>query len=342
MSRKPLIGLGIAVLLLVGVELALRLFVPRERLLFEWERPNGLVAHSDAGLLVSKPDMTQSLRDGPYPWDIRTNDLGLREDAPVPAAKEPGSLRILALGDSWMFGFSVDQGKTIPDQLERLLPPKLGGRKVEVLNAGVFGSCAFDMLQRYRWFVDTWELDGVLLGQPHNRARAEATADARSAWYRTVAGRPALDLHLYLLLRRWIAPLRTPLYAEPPQGDEALREIADLRTLAADARRRGLQVWFLELPSHMEQALAGYEPDGAWRVAMTEEGAPYGGHGLPERACWGFIDRGHPSEAGARVIAEVMADVIAGAGPQREVRRTPTCAEVEEAGPGKAGWAWAD
>ena len=75
---------------------------------------------------------------------------------------------------------------------------------------------------------------------------------------------------------------------------------------------------------------------------MDAAGVPYGGHALDARSCWGFTDRGHPSEAGARVIAETLAEVIATGKSIPDVRHAPRCDDVAEAGPGKPGWDWGD
>lgn len=49
--------------------------------------------------------------------------------------KEQGVKRILALGDSFVFGFGVSDEETFPYQLEEILEKKLN-KKVEVINAG--------------------------------------------------------------------------------------------------------------------------------------------------------------------------------------------------------------
>ena len=125
-----------------------------------------------------------------------------------------------------------------------MLPERLGVAKVEVLNAGVFGSCAFDMLKRYRQFGDAWEIDGVLLGQPHNGARQNLVAEERTRWYSLIPSAPKSRVRLYLALRRGIASMRAPRYAQPPVGAQLESEVANLRTLAAEAgepgRARGL------------------------------------------------------------------------------------------------------
>ena len=78
---------------------------------------------------------------------VRINSQGLRatEIAPRPA---PGTLRVLALGDSQTFGNGLDLSETWPQQLERLLPAARGDRW-EVINAGIPGT-------------DTWQHEILL------------------------------------------------------------------------------------------------------------------------------------------------------------------------------------
>ncbi len=339
MLRKALLGLLLAAGALAVVEGGLRAVYSVDALLFEWERPTGLIATSLTGGVVTRPGMAEARTDGPYPWRVQLNEMGFREDRTIPRA-EAGVYRVLALGDSWMFGFSVDQGKTVPDVLEGLLPAKLGVDRVEVVNAGVFGSSAFDMLARYRQLVETYDFDAVLLGTPHNSARFRELEDQRAAWYRQVRAGPASTLRLYLLVRWWMAPYRAGLYAEPPSGAGREPEFADIRALAVDAGARGMPVWFVEMPNNLPQAQAGFDGVPDWRAALEPAGVLFGGHALGERACWGFYDEGHPSEAGAYAIAARMAEVVA-SGRTLPVGAEPRCADGPAAGPTKPGWTWA-
>lgn len=334
-----MLGLGVAALLFAGIELGLRARYEPDVLLFEWERPTGLIATSDAGDIVTRPNMTDARKDGPYPWRISLNDLGFREDAAVPTSKAEGSVRILALGDSWMFGFSVDQGAAIPDVVEQQVSESLG-QPVEVLNAGVFGSGAFDMLRRYRQMVDVYHPDGILLGQPHNAAHSRSLSANRSAWYRSVREGPASTWRTYLLVRRWLAPLRSGMYAEMVRGEGREPEYQDMRTLAQDARRRGLPVWFVLFPDRLDQALSGFQGSEDWRTELAAEGVLFAGHRLGERACWGFQDIGHPSAAGAFVIATNVSQMITKK-QSIPVSDTPRCIDGPAPGPGKPGWEWA-
>jgi hypothetical protein len=65
---------------------------------------------------------------------LSTNQLGFREDAEL--ATPPADLRVLIAGDSHTFGL-CNNGESFPNLLERDLRSRLGGKSVEVLNAGV-------------------------------------------------------------------------------------------------------------------------------------------------------------------------------------------------------------
>ena len=68
---------------------------------------------------------------------IRVNSLGFRGPE-VAASKPPGTLRIVALGDSTTFGLAGEDCP-YPAQLQRIITEMLPLRSVEVINAGVEG-----------------------------------------------------------------------------------------------------------------------------------------------------------------------------------------------------------
>lgn len=68
-------------------------------------------------------------------WSFKTNGQGFR--GRELAKTGPGIRRILALGDSFTFGWGVSRGKAYPHQLEGRL--KAAGQKAAVFNAGVPG-----------------------------------------------------------------------------------------------------------------------------------------------------------------------------------------------------------
>lgn len=320
-------------LVLLAVEGGLRLVVPASLLTFSWEREDGMLLHDPASRTwLPRPGTDTVHQDGPYRWRYAVNAQGLREDGEV-TADRPGAWRALALGDSWIFGVSTDQQRTLDRQLEVLLPERLG-RPVEVINAGVPGAGAFDMLVRWRALRDRFRVDAVILGEPHNYRRQVAVGDARATW--RAGGAPYLPSYLYLGLRRLLLPwTRAGLRDPDPEGVAAT--LADMRQLVDEARAAGLSVWFGVWPSTLEDALRGTGTLGwaRWGEALAGSGAALTGHALSQRSCWGWDDHSHPSESGYRALAEAYAERIAGGAEPAGLRAEPSCDAVPGYGPTK-------
>jgi lysophospholipase L1-like esterase len=70
-----------------------------------------------------------------YHVHSRINNQGLRDDD-FPTSKPSGEWRMLCLGDSRTFGYSVAQNESYPAQLERMLRTQPPDRAVQVINAG--------------------------------------------------------------------------------------------------------------------------------------------------------------------------------------------------------------
>lgn len=68
---------------------------------------------------------------------VTIDSLGYR-GPDVPRAKSPDELRVLFAGDSFTWGHNVEDGETLPAQLERVLGERCGS--VRVINAGISGS----------------------------------------------------------------------------------------------------------------------------------------------------------------------------------------------------------
>ena len=73
------------------------------------------------------------------------NSLGYRDEEFTPA-KPAGVFRILVVGDSFTFGYGVEQPQAYPEALERLLNERneRSGMRYEVINAGYAGGYAPD------------------------------------------------------------------------------------------------------------------------------------------------------------------------------------------------------
>lgn len=336
MKRRPLF-VALAVLgVLALTEGVLRLVVPEEQLVFVYERPDGMLMTEGDGTFLPRPDTGGVVPDGPNHWTWRQNHQGLREDAEIPAEKPAGTSRWLALGDSWIWGANTDQSATIEAGLEALLPAKLGVAKVEVINAGVPGAAAYDMLVRWRDLRDDWQIDGLVLGAPKNTGRQKAVAAERALWYQG-GGAPYLDLYLYLGLRRLLVPWTRASLRE--LGDDVVAAmVEDLVTLTKEARAAGLEVALGMWPQTRDAALSANPnvPYAAFANALTPLGAKVTGARLGSNACWGFQDTAHPSEAGYRVLAQVLAERIGGGPDPGGLRTAPRCEDVPGIGPTKS------
>jgi lysophospholipase L1-like esterase len=92
-----------------------------------------------------RPDWETVHETGNFRVTVRTDDRGLRRTRSPQAANGAGSAhasaayRILVLGDSFAFGWGVEDDETFAALLEDRLAPPPGAGRVEVLNAGVAG-----------------------------------------------------------------------------------------------------------------------------------------------------------------------------------------------------------
>lgn len=102
------------------------------------------------------------------------NPQGFR-GAPVEPVKPAGTVRIIALGDSNTFGWSVDEGANWPSQLQRLFTASHPG--TEVINAGVTGYSSFQGLRRFKELL-AFNPDLVLVSFGGNDAHQVSVPDA--------------------------------------------------------------------------------------------------------------------------------------------------------------------
>lgn len=78
---------------------------------------------------------------------VATNRLGFR-GGEIVSPKPKGTLRILALGDSFTWGWGVASDATFPSQLEERLRAAYPGQSIEVVNGGVSG---YGTVQELLW-----------------------------------------------------------------------------------------------------------------------------------------------------------------------------------------------
>lgn len=148
---NALLALVSLVLASGAAELGLRL-AGYEALYDVYSRPE-LFWREDALLGWSLEPGARGRYRGPRPFPVEfdsevvINSLGLR--GPELAARPPGGLRVVLLGDSFVAGFEVEQDQTFAAQLGLLLAGRLG-RPVEVVNAAVRGYGTDQSLLWYR------------------------------------------------------------------------------------------------------------------------------------------------------------------------------------------------
>ncbi|MCZ6800497.1 MAG: SGNH/GDSL hydrolase family protein [Nitrospirae bacterium] len=73
---------------------------------------------------------------GPVSSWVKTNSQGVRDDVEHSWVKDPGTIRILGIGDSFTFGWGVSLEETFLKKLEHTLK-QMTGVEIETINAGV-------------------------------------------------------------------------------------------------------------------------------------------------------------------------------------------------------------
>lgn len=142
-SRIPLFRRVVYVLIIYGIillsgEIATRLLVYKPS--FQPFPPDVqkamLVPHPTRSYTYA-PDFSARIVTNDYTVELKTNQLGLRDD-PIVGRRE--KVRMLAVGDSFTFGFGVEANQTWPKQLQSMLSLESDvSGPVRVINAGISG-----------------------------------------------------------------------------------------------------------------------------------------------------------------------------------------------------------
>jgi len=201
-------------------------------------------------------------RDGVERFVKDANQLWVPKRSPLerhPLEPEPGVLRIATLGDSCT-AHCVSTRKSFPELAEEFLNAR-GGRRVEVLNAGVASYSSFQGLQRLKHAVLPYRPDILTVFFGWNDHWITGTPDSevelRSEWETALVN--ALDrLRIYQAGAYALAKLRDG-GDDRSQGngrDAVLRVDlngyeANLREIVDVARGSGMRVLFITAPQEI-------------------------------------------------------------------------------------------
>ncbi|HYE86385.1 MAG TPA: hypothetical protein VEA16_08515 [Vicinamibacterales bacterium] len=139
MRRRKLAVVAISTALsLIAAEVALRTVSPRRTFDVLAGAYPAMFNASDVMPYRLRPNYQGRLATSEFDTGIRINSLGYR--GPEFAVAKGRARRILVIGDSFTFGWGVNDDETYPARLQRLLPARMGSQQVEVINAG-FAAC---------------------------------------------------------------------------------------------------------------------------------------------------------------------------------------------------------
>jgi len=150
-----IMSLASVLFILLLIEIALRLFYPQ----YAYYPRYQYVSNEETGYSY-RPGFSGTYRTGEYTYQIRTNSLGLR-DSEIPPKPE-GTVRILAMGDSFTVGAGVALEDTYLKVIERLANAQLEG-SFEVVNGGTGGYGTLHELNWYRQIEESVRPDLVTL-----------------------------------------------------------------------------------------------------------------------------------------------------------------------------------
>jgi hypothetical protein len=201
--------------------------------------------------------------------ELRTNDLGFRDEAATVPAKQPGEFRIIVLGDSFTVCGGVDYRDIYTSLLEERL--RKASPRAKVVNLAVPGYNPIQYALVLREVGLSLQPDMVLVGLfPDN----DFSNDTYERNYRVASGeQPAAPVHAWYerlyLSRAYLGRIRARLrkiFAEtaPAPAPEAASEesaqgwkqnVAALQTIADIARREELPLAVAVLPHtwHLEK-----------------------------------------------------------------------------------------
>lgn len=152
-------------LLLFGVAVSMLMVEGIVRGFFEEPILPRYVIDAGYGVRANQPNVTTVHSvPGDYKVTINTNSAGMRGTKEYSLEKPAGVYRIALIGDSFVFGFGVNDDEVVSHVIETQMNSRaLSGRRYEVLNFGVSGFGQAEELVTYREKVNAYNPDAVVL-----------------------------------------------------------------------------------------------------------------------------------------------------------------------------------
>lgn len=284
------------------------------------------------------------------PFRIVIDSLGFR-GSDIARQKPEGLVRILVVGDSHVFGDFVQNGETLPAQLQDSLSRRC--RSTETVNAGLGGSTIVDQMQMLRrvlplspdLVVLVFSENDVtdLASQPSMWNALAANREAKSRFPLSLVYPVLKNTALWTLSLRAAAIVRTRRTerratgadgaAEHPDVHAArarLREryAAELRAFRDTLAARSVPLVFVLFPSHFTYAASTAEgvEQLEWARAVGEQAgvrtlsllAPLRVGNLPKNRIYLLPHDGHPTPLAYGIAAGFLADQLARQSPLSE------------------------
>jgi hypothetical protein len=322
---KALVGLGVALVVLVGLEILLSATgteqLYRRDALGGWQVQAGMSNHRMRGTRE------------PHDFVLSTNPDGLRTRHTL--HKEPSSWRIALMGDSNVFGWGVDDGDTLAVHLEGALHAA-GETSAQVINAGQPGHSTTQMRWLFEEVLAGYQPDLVIVVpslHDHNQAHVSDAEALEGASGPVAALRVGLARHSRVYAA--LASVLSPLSGEPqllPDQEGVLRvdRVSDAERAAnLDRMASGLEPWggqlaIALLPFYSDLSHPpGDEPPPRPGEDWAREHARARGLDLVDvRTCCGpdadslvfSFDRGHLNARGLEIVGAALA---------KSIRRSP-------------------
>ena len=271
-----------------------------------------------------RPGQRARTKVGHYP--VQINSLGLRSPE-FACERDTNTFRVVALGDSYTFGWGVRQDETYPAYLQSLLQQAWPHRRVEVWNAGCNGysmvqeaallrrlmSCRPDMAVVGCSFnegalFDPSKIDEQMRARIMRGVRLKNVL-RRSALYNFVVEMQGRAVYMKIRQRILSGTWGTTM----PEEEALAQSERQLREVVRICRENNVAVILL-VPSGSPKAEAGPFQQRMLDVAAKDD-VPVVNMvpklaGAPREKYW--IPDGHPNAAGQRATAEALAEQIVG------------------------------